>query len=108
MNKRIITLDINKNILKKEKYKRYSENNLLKVIIKENDKDVDLIDYLAKVYFELPSGEVLNFPCEIIDNQVNINLINDLFLEKGKVYFEIILYNSKQKVTTFVNCLEII
>lgn len=108
MNERIITLDINKNILKKEKYKKYSTDNLLIVIIKENDKDVDLNGYTANVYFELPSGEVLTSPCNILNNQVNINLTNDLFLNKGKVYFEITLKNSIQKVTTFMTCLEII
>ena len=108
MTDKTIILDINKNILKKEKYKRYSENSLLQVTIKENDNDVDLTNYTAKVYFELPNGEVLNFPCDIINNQVNVNLTNDLFLNKGNVYFEIILNNSIQKVTTFITCLEVI
>ena len=37
MTEKTIILDINKNILKKEKYKRYTESGLLQVIIKEND-----------------------------------------------------------------------
>ena len=41
MTDKTIILDINKNILKKEKYKRYTENSLLQVIIKENDKKKD-------------------------------------------------------------------
>ena len=108
MTNKTIILDINKNILKKEKYKRYTESGLLQVIIKENDKDVDLTNYIAKVYFELPDKSILNFPCDIVDNKVNINLISDLFLNKGNIYFEIILNNSIQKVTTFITCLEII
>ena len=108
MTEKTIILDINKNILKKEKYKRYTENSLLQVIIKESGKDVDLTNYTAKVYFELPDNSILNLPWDIVDNKVNINLISDLFLNKGNIYFEIILNNSIQKVTTFITCLEII
>lgn len=108
MDERIIILDINKNILKKERYRVYSKDSLLKVEIIENNKVVDLSSYTAKVYFELPDKSILNFPCDIVDNKVNINLTSDLFLNKGNVYFEIILNNSIQKVTTFITCLEII
>ena len=108
MDERIIILDINKNILKKERYRVYSKDSLLKVEIIENNKIVNLSSYIAKVYFELPNKEIINRPCDIIDNKININLTEDLFINKGKIYFEIILDNSKQKVTTFLTCLEVI
>jgi hypothetical protein len=100
-------MDININKFNIIPYKQNNIDNLLEVVITENNKIVDLSDYMATVYFELPNGEILNYPCEIINNKINIILTNSVLSNEGKIYFEIILNNSKQKVTTFTTCLKI-
>jgi hypothetical protein len=88
-------------------YKQTDIDKSLEIIITKNNKNIDLSEYNATVYFELPSKKVLNYPCDIIENKVEVILTEEVLFNRGRVYFEIVLKNSTQKVTTFTACLEV-
>ena len=102
MRDRIIVLDINKDIYKALKYKQYDNNNSLKIIVKENDENVDITKYTIDSYFKLPRGETLKKDCVIIsNNMIEVMLTKDILSQSGMVSLEITLSNNEQVVTFF-------
>ena len=102
MRDRIIVLDINKDIFKALKYKQYDNNNTLRIIVKDNEKDVDITKYNIDSYFKLPRGETLKKDCVIIsNNMIKIMLTKDVLSQSGMVSLEITLSNNEQVVTFF-------
>ena len=102
MRDRIIVLDINKDIHKALKYKQYDNNNSLRIIVKDNDEDVDITKYNIDSYFKLPRGETLKKDCTIIsNNMLEVMLTKDILSQSGLVSLEITLSNNKQVVTFF-------
>ena len=102
MRDRIIVLDINKDIYKALKYKQYDNNNSLRIIVKDNDEDVDITKYNIDSYFKLPRGETLKKDCVIINNNmIEVMLTKDILSQNGMVSLEITLSNNEQVVTFF-------
>lgn len=102
MRDRIIVLDINKDIYKALKYKQYDNNNSLRIIVKDNDEDVDITKYNIDSYFKLPRGETLKKDCVIIsNNMIEVMLTKDILSQNGMVSLEITLSNYEQVVTFF-------
>ena len=102
MRDRIIVLDINKDIYKALKYKQYDNNNSLRIIVKDNDEDVDITKYNIDSYFKLPRGETLKKDCVIIsNNMIEVMLTKDILSQNGMVSLEITLSNDEQVVTFF-------
>lgn len=105
---KLLILDIEKEPIEILEYEKNSESSLLEVIIEENEKEVELSEYKAKVYFKLPNNELLSYSCKIINNKINIILEEKIFLKIGRVYFEIKLENKTQRVTTFLTYFKVI
>ena len=102
MRDRIIVLDINKDIYKALKYKQYDNNNSLRIIVKDNDEDVDITKYNIDSYFKVPRGETLKKDCVIIsNNMIEVMLTKDILSQNGMVSLEITLSNYEQVVTFF-------
>ena len=102
MRDRIIVLDINKDIYKALKYKQYDNNNSLRIIVKDNDEDVDITKYNIDSYFKLPRGETLKKDCTIIsNNMLEVMLTKDILSQSGMVSLEITLSDDEQVVTFF-------
>ena len=102
MRDRIIVLDINKDIHKALKYKQYDNNNSLRIIVKDNDEDVDITKYNIDSYFKLPRGETLKKDCTIIsNNMLEVMLTKDILSQSGMVSLEITLSDDEQVVTFF-------
>ena len=102
MRDRIIVLDINKDIHKALKYKQYDNNNSLRIIVKDNDEDVDITKYNIGSYFKLPRGETLKKDCTIIsNNMLEVMLTKDILSQSGMVSLEITLSDDEQVVTFF-------
>lgn len=102
MRDRIIVLDINKDIYKALKYKQYDNNNSLRIIVKDNDEDVDITKYNIDSYFKLPRGEALKKDCTIIsNNMLEVMLTKDILSQSGMVSLEITLSDDEQVVTFF-------
>ena len=102
MRDRIIVLDINKDIYKALKYKQYDNNNSLRIIVKDNDEDVDITKYNIDSYFKLPGGETLKKDCTIIsNNMLEVMLTKDIMSQSGMVSLEITLSDDEQVVTFF-------
>ena len=102
MRDRIIVLDINKDIYKVLKYKQYDNNNSLRIIVKDDEEDVDITKYNVDSYFKLPGGEILKKNCVIINNNmIEAMLTKDILSQNGAVSLEITLSNDEQIVTFF-------
>jgi hypothetical protein len=108
MREDFLILDIEKENIEILTYKLNEEESLLKIEIEENEKEVELSEYKAKVYFKLPNNELLSYSCKIINNKINIILEEKIFLKIGRVYFEIKLENKTQRVTTFLTYFKVI
>lgn len=101
MRDRIINVDICGSSFKNLKYKQYDNNNILKIKLYEDDKEINISSYTARAFFQLPSKTILQNDCIIENNTILITLDNDVLSEYGKVSIEIALSNDKQIVTTF-------
>ena len=94
-------IDIEKSTGETFKQKDYKDKGFIPVIILENEEEVDLSNYRAKVLFEISNEEVDEKQCEIVDNVIKVN-IEDIGIINDSIPFEIILNGNNQRVTTFV------
>ena len=101
MRKEASRIDIEKSIATVFKYKDYKEKGYIPIIILEDEEEVDLSNYKARVFFEISVDEILEKTCEITNNVIKIDLDKNIFIEKGKLPFEIVLDGNNQRVTTF-------
>ena len=101
MRSQVIIVDINKEICRIAKYKQYDNNNLLRVMVEEDNKKVDLTDCTGLVFFELPSGKILEKSCTINKNTIDINIDNNILSENGKIICEITLNKGDVFFTLF-------
>lgn len=97
---KIIKIDIEKSIQKVFEYKRYKDDGTMFFSILEDNQEVDLSGYTAKVYCQ-SHNKIFSIQCNILNNIVEFPLTEDISLEKGVVSFEIVFTNKRQKVTTF-------
>lgn len=107
MRDRTINIDLNEGNSRSLRYKQFDNNNILKIIIKENKQEVDLLTYTARVFFNLPSNTILEKDAIIEDNKIVISLDNCILSESGRIITEIVLSNSNQIVTTFKMYLDV-
>ena len=89
MRDRIAIIDIATKKFKALSYKQYDENNLLQIVVTKNKEVVDISEYKAYVYFELPSGTIYELTPNIVNNTIDILLSSKILNEYGKVTFEI-------------------
>ena len=101
MRSQVIIVDINKEICRIAKYKQYDNNNLLRVMVEEDNKKVDLTDCTGLAFFELPSGIILEKNCTINENMIDINIDNNILSENGKIICEITLNKGDVFFTLF-------
>ena len=101
MRSQVIIVDINKEICRVAKYKQYDNNNLLRIMVEEDYKKVDLTDCIGCAFFELPSGKILEKNCTINENMIDINIDNNILSENGKIICEITLNKGNVFSTLF-------
>ena len=106
MKTNVESIDIEKSTRKIFKYKKYASKGSLSIRILENGKNVDLSNYVAKVFFKF-SNDIISLPCSIDGNTIAIPLKEEYFTKKGKVPFEITLESDEQRVTTFMMYLDV-
>lgn len=107
MRDRLVQVDMGIRKFKTLAYKQYDENNLLRIVVYENNKIVDISNYISEAYFELPSGKIYKINGNIQDNTINIMLSSQILSEYGEVNTEIRLLNLNQIVTTFTFYLKV-
>jgi hypothetical protein len=98
---RIAIIDIATKKFKALSYKQYDENNLLQIVVTKNKEVVDISEYKAYVYFELPSGTIYELTPNIANNTIDILLSSKILNEHGKVTFEIELRKFEEVITVF-------
>ena len=101
MRDRIAVIDIATKKFKALSYKQYDENNLLQIVVTKNKEVIDISEYDAYVYFELPSGVVYELKPSIINNTIDIILSSKILNEYGKITFEIELRKDEEIVSVF-------
>lgn len=101
MRDRLVIVDIATRRFKSVSFKQYDRNNLLQIVLYENKKIVDVSNYVAIAYFEMPSGNVIKINTSIQNNTINVLLSESVLKEYGQVKTEIELLNEDQIVTTF-------
>lgn len=97
---KIIKIDIEKSMPKVFEYKKYKNDGVMIFSILENNQEVDLSDYTARIYCQT-HNKSFSVQCNITNNTVEFPLTEDIFLEKGTVSFEIVFVGKSQRVTTF-------
>lgn len=107
MRDRLVLVDIFTKKFKSISYKQYDVNNLLQIVVMENKSIVDISNYIATVYFEMPSGNVYQINGTINNNTINVLLSKQVLSEHGQVMVEVELTNFDQIVTTFTFYLNI-
>ena len=101
MRDRIAIIDIATKKFKALSYKQYDENNLLQIVVTKNKEVIDISEYNAYVYFELPSGKVYEIQPNIVNNTIDIILSSKILNEYGKITFEIELRKWGEIITVF-------
>lgn len=107
MRDRLVLVDISIKKFKSISYKQYDTNNLLQIVVMENKSIVNISNYIATAYFEMPSGNIYKINGTINNNTINISLSEQVLSEYGQVMAEIELVNYNKIVTTFTFYLNI-
>lgn len=101
MRENVRRIDIEKSTCETFKKQEFSDKGFIPIIILENGEEVELLDYKAKVLFEISNENIDEEQCEIVDNVIKVN-IKDIGIINDSIPFEIILNGNNQRVTTFV------
>ena len=102
MRERTITVDINKNYHKSLNYKQYDNNNVLNIIIKEDDNLVDITNYTARAFYQLPSKTVIQRnTTKNGKNTIKLKIDKVILAESGRISLEVVINNVDTVVTTF-------
>ena len=102
MRERTITVDINKNYHKSLNYKQYDNNNVLNIVIKEDDNLVDITDYTARAFYQLPSKTIIQRnTTKNGKNTIKLKIDNVVLAESGRIFLEVVINNVDTVVTTF-------
>ena len=101
MRDRVVIVDILTKKFKSVFYKQYDDNNELNIVVYEGKTLADISNYVASVYFELPSGKVYEVEGTIENNTIKVMLSSSILEEYGQVNVECELFNLDEIVTTF-------
>ena len=101
MRDRVVIVDILTKKFKSICYKQYDENNELNIVVYEGKTLANISNYIATVYFELPSGKVYEVEGRIVNNTIKVMLSSSILEEYGQVNVECELVNLDEIVTTF-------
>lgn len=101
MRDRVVIVDILTKKFKSICYKQYDDNNELNIVVYEGKTLADISNYVASVYFELPSGKVYEVEGTIENNAIKVMLSSSILEEYGQVNVECELFNLNEVVTTF-------
>ena len=101
MRDRVVIIDILTKKFKSISYKQYDSNNELNIVVYEGKTLADISNYVASVYFELPSGKRYEVEGTIENNTVKVMLSSSILEEYGQVDVECQLFNLDEVVTTF-------
>lgn len=101
MRDRVVIVDILTRKFKSISYKQYDNNNELNIVVYEGKTLVDISNYVASVYFELPSGKVYEVEGTIENNTIKVMLSSSILEEYGQVNVECELFDLDEVVTTF-------
>ena len=101
MRDRVVIVDILTKKFKSVFYKQYDDNNELNIVVYEGKTLANLSNYVASVYFELPSGKVYEIEGTIENNTIKVMLSSSILEECGQVNVECELSNLDKIVTTF-------
>ncbi len=102
MRERTITVDINKNYHKSLNYKQYDNNNVLNIVIKEDGNLVDITNYTARAFYQLPSKTVIQRnTTKNGKNTIKLKIDKVILAESGRISLEVVINNIDTVVTTF-------
>ena len=101
MRNRTLQIDIAKRKFKALSYKQYDSNNELDIVVYENKVLVDISNYIAKVYFELPSGKNYVIDGTIKNNTIHALIPKVVLSEWGQVTVECELRSFDIIITSF-------
>lgn len=101
MRDRVVIVDILTKKFKSICYKQYDENNELNIVVYEGKTLANISNYIATVYFELPSGKIYEVEGRIVNNTIKVMLSSSILEEYGQVNVECELVNLDEIVTTF-------
>ena len=107
MRDRVVIIDILTKKFKSISYKQYDSNNELNIVVYEGKTLADISNYVASVYFELPSGKRYKVEGTIENNTVKVMLSSSILEEYGQVDVECQLFNLDEVVTTFTFYLDV-
>ena len=107
MRDRVVIIDILTKKFKSISYKQYDSNNELNIVVYEGKTLADISNYVASVYFELPSGKRYEVEGTIENNTVKVMLSSSILEEYGQVDVECQLFNLDEVVTTFTFYLDV-
>ena len=107
MRDRIVIVDILTRKFKSISYKQYDSNNELNIVVYEGKTLTDISNYVASVYFELPSGRRYEVEGTIENNTIKVMLSSSILEEYGQVDVECQLFNLDEVVTTFTFYLDV-
>ena len=107
MRERTIKVDLDVKEVKILKYKQYDHNLLLKIIVCENKQSIDLSNYNAKAFFELPDKTVIQRNLKINNSIIHITLEDIILSQSGKTSLEVTVSNESQIVTFFTLYLDV-
>ena len=88
MRDRVVIIDILTKKFKSISYKQYDSNNELNIVVYEGKTLADISNYVASVYFELPSGKRYEVEGTIENNTVKVMLSSSILEEYGQVDVE--------------------
>lgn len=107
MRDRVVIIDILTKKFKSISYKQYDSNNELNIVVYEGKTLADISNYVASVYFELPSGKRYEVEGTIENNTIKVMLSSSILEEYGQVDVECQLFNLDEVVTTFTFYLDV-
>ena len=101
MRNRLLQIDIAQRKFKALSYKQYDSNNELDIVVYENKVLMDISNYIAKVYFELPSGKNYVIDGTIKNNTIHTLIPKVVLSEHGQVTVECRLISFDVTITSF-------
>ena len=101
MRSRTLLIDIAQRKFKALSYKQYDSNNELDIVVYEKKVLADISNYIAKVYFELPSGKNYVIDGTIKNNTIHTLIPKVVLSEWGQVTVECELRSFDIIITSF-------
>lgn len=101
MRDQTVIIDINKEVYEVLRFKQYDNNNVLRILVRENYKKINLNNYIGFAFFQLPSGLIIKKECEVQNDVIKIIIDNNILSEEGKVLLDLTLSDGEKTFTLF-------